>query len=407
MVKSSNTLIFMTYQYPYLPGEYFIESEINHLAESFSTVYVFPYRCLWWKASKEPRVLPAGVELWNPAKIPVVIRVAYCARAAVGVPFLVKLQRGTWPGAQGLPKLNWLKSMRMAFKTLVTAYSLQWFGAKVRSSEKPMGYAYWRDTGASALCLSRERMGLQKVFVRAHRADIYLSEVWPDESTIHNCADCVFPVSKDGLDYLVEQKGLPEEKVEVARLGVHLPEATTPASKDDTVRIVSCSNLVPIKRVDLIAKVIQSLSFKVEWTHIGDGPEMDVVERATESFEAKHNVIFKGRLSNQQVLHYYQSHSVDVFVNLSESEGVPVSIMEAMAHGIPCVATDVGGTAEIVNDENGAVVAVDASVETIRNAITRVLANKKARSVARLQAESMCSAHRNYQEFCNLLTNPN
>lgn len=407
MTKSSNSLIFMTYQYPYLPGEYFIESEIDHLAESFSMVYVFPYRCLWWKASEEPRVLPEGVELWDPAKIPLITRVAYCARAILGAPVLVKRQRNTWPGANNLLRLSWLKSTRMAFKTLVTAYSLQWFGARLTSSEKRTGYAYWRDTGASALGLSRECMGLEKVFVRAHRADIYLSEVWPDESTIHNSVDRIFPVSKNGLDYLVEQKGLPREKIEVARLGVRLPEATAPASENDTVRIVSCSNLVPVKRVDLIAQVVQSLPFKVEWTHIGDGPEIDAVKLVTLGYDAEHEVIFKGRLSNQQVLQYYQSNPVDIFINLSESEGVPVSIMEAMAHGIPCVATDVGGTAEIVNDENGAVVAVDANVESVRDAIKRVLANDKARAAARLQAEHTCSAHRNYQEFCNLLTNPN
>lgn len=52
----------------------------------------------------------------------------------------------------------------------------------------------------------------------------------------------------------------------------------------------------------------------------------------------------------------YSEHPVDVFINLSTNEGVPVSIMEAISFDIPIVATDVGGTSEIVTDETGILV---------------------------------------------------
>ena len=46
----------------------------------------------------------------------------------------------------------------------------------------------------------------------------------------------------------------------------------------------------------------------------------------------------------------------DLFVNMSLSEGIPVSIMEAISFGIPIIATNVGGNAEIVNDETGVLI---------------------------------------------------
>lgn len=403
MVKSSNTLIFMTYQYPYLPGEYFIESEMHYLAEHFQRVCVFPCRCLWWKAEGSSRPMPKGVELWNPARIPLLIRLLFFFVSILQAPFLVRAQQNAWCGRKDISKASWTKSVRIAFKTLVISRSVQWFVNKTAKNEVLQGYAYWRDSGAGALSLARDALNLRSFYTRAHRVDIYLPERWPNESSVHNLADKILPVSTNGRDYMVNYKGLPAEKIEVYRLGVKIPESVTRASTDGVLRIVSCSNMALVKRVDLIARVVASLPGPVEWTHIGDGPEIQAVEQVSDQFDSKHRVIFKGRLSNQEVYAYYQTEAVDVFINLSESEGVPVSIMEAMAHGIPCVATDVGGTAEIVNESNGAVLPVDFEVGDIRTVIEIVLNNKSARESARKQAELMCSADRNYREFCEML----
>ena len=47
-------------------------------------------------------------------------------------------------------------------------------------------------------------------------------------------------------------------------------------------------------------------------------------------------------------MNYYENNSIDLFINVSESEGLPFSIIEAFSAGIPALATDVGGTSEIV-----------------------------------------------------------
>ena len=47
---------------------------------------------------------------------------------------------------------------------------------------------------------------------------------------------------------------------------------------------------------------------------------------------------------------FYKNNKVDLFINVSSTEGLPVSIMEAISFGIPCLATDVGGTSEIIID---------------------------------------------------------
>lgn len=58
-----------------------------------------------------------------------------------------------------------------------------------------------------------------------------------------------------------------------------------------------------------------------------------------------------GELTSTDIYKLYKENSYHIFVNVSESEGIPVSIMEASSFGIPVIATNVGGVGEIV--ENG------------------------------------------------------
>ena len=74
------------------------------------------------------------------------------------------------------------------------------------------------------------------------------------------------------------------------------------------------------------------------------------------------------------VISFYQDNRIDLFVSLSESEGLPVSMMEAMNHGIPVVSKDVGGVREIVIDgETGFIVPKESSLEEIAKSINEAL----------------------------------
>ena len=73
-----------------------------------------------------------------------------------------------------------------------------------------------------------------------------------------------------------------------------------------------------------------------------------------------------GKISNSQLLEIYKNIPFDIFINVSENEGVPVSIMEAMSFGMIIIATAVGGTSEIVhNGKNGYLLPQNCSKEQI------------------------------------------
>lgn len=355
------------------------------------------------------REMPENVELCDPCSVSPLSKVWWYARALIRVPLYIYQQRRDWPGHAEIQSVDFIRGFKTSLKALFVSIAVRHYAKSADLPRGATGYAYWRDFSAAAMLLSKYALGLGKVYVRAHRVDIYSSLRWPNESVIHRHADRIYPVSEDGCNYLRDVKGLVEPVIDVRRLGVRLPECVTEPSSDGILRILTCSNIVPVKRVELIAKVIAELPGEVEWTHIGDGDGIDSIKSYVEAvFDHSHRANFVGRLANAEVYEYYQNHLVDLFMNLSESEGVPVSIMEALVHGVPVVATDVGGTAEIVDETIGCVLPIDVSARDACEAVLKLglgtESSIRLRENARARGEERCSSQSNYSVFCGELS---
>ena len=104
---------------------------------------------------------------------------------------------------------------------------------------------------------------------------------------------------------------------------------------------------------------------------------------------------------------FYRQNHIDLFINTSRSEGVPVSIMEAFSFGVPAIATDVGGTGEIVDNSVGKLLDVNVSPQEIANAIKlfAVSDTSEFRKNARNRWNERYNAEKNYREFAGFLHN--
>jgi glycosyltransferase involved in cell wall biosynthesis len=121
-------------------------------------------------------------------------------------------------------------------------------------------------------------------------------------------------------------------------------------------------------------------------------------------------VIFHGLTDNQKVIGFYKSNEINYFINVSLSEGLPVSIMEAMSFGIPTIATNVGGTGDLVTDDNGRIIDVDMSASDLANILMEEISlpeneYMKKRENARQSWEMNFSADNNYAEWCKNILN--
>ncbi len=145
---------------------------------------------------------------------------------------------------------------------------------------------------------------------------------------------------------------------------------TNPFIFDNEFTIVSCSNVSALKRVHLILPLLQELSFRVRWIHFGSGVGLERLKREVQALPKNIIVEFRGQVTNEELLRFYQCQKVNLFIHLSETEGgVPLVLQEAASFGIPLLAADTGGVPEIVTKETGVLIPVNFDNMAVANQI--------------------------------------
>jgi glycosyltransferase involved in cell wall biosynthesis len=140
---------------------------------------------------------------------------------------------------------------------------------------------------------------------------------------------------------------------------------------------------------------------KIKWTHIGGGELEEKMKKKAVTKLGGIEVEWMGTLDNCDIKKYYATNKIDIFVNVSRHEGIPVSIMEALSFGIPVLATDVGGVSEIVTDMNGILLPVESCPEKICDAMLKIISQNsyEYRKQIRENLHVNYDAKNNYRKF--------
>jgi len=213
----------------------------------------------------------------------------------------------------------------------------------------------------------------------------------------------VFPDSKTGETYMKE-KGVFPQKVSCSYYGV-ADNGNNPFDEESVFRVVSCSSLIPLKRVHLVIEILQKLDFHVEWVHFGDGELLDQLQEKCALLPNNVLVKFMGHRSNKDLLTYYKTVPVNLFITVSETEGLPMSLIEACSFGIPIIGTAVGGVPEIVNDQTGILIPKDFIPDKIAKRIEEFKNSEMNTPGFRVKVKSFWfnnfNAQVNYNKFIN------
>ena len=286
----------------------------------------------------------------------------------------------------------------------------------VNASKNPILYFYWGDNLAWTIPYLKKEIKNKdlKIIIRLHGSDLYENlkhNYAPLRSAIFSAVDTIVPISEHGYNYIFNKYPKFSSKVFLSRLGVFdngFNYNIQNLSKEFT--IVSVSNVVALKRLNLLFDALQKTQSNITWHHFGDGVLMNDLNNAIKNKRQGLNVILHGYVSNQTLINFYQKQQVDLFVNVSSSEGLPVSIMEALSFGIPVIATDVGGTSELVSDKVGELISSTFTTESLGQNIEKLLNLKSEellllRSNARSIFELKVNAKINYLLFYNKIKN--
>jgi len=370
-------LVLVTAHFPYGSSETFLESELPILAKNFEQIEI-----LTFLVKGEKRKIPANCTVTD-ISIKESNFMAYLGIFSVlfwKEIFTIKL---IYRKKISLGILKTMLISLMRAKNIASFINL-----KIQNKQDHIYYSYWCDDSALALAiLNKENNKLLKTVTRSHGWDVYFEvsdyNYLPFRHFIHEQLSQIFPISEKGKKYM-EEIWKVQGKITVSRLGTSSPPLEgeqggghlfNSIKKSDVFTIVSCSNLIPLKRVPLIIEALSLIENKsIHWIHFGDGPEEQFLKELAHK-KLKHNITynFKGRIANIEVLEFYKINTPQVFINVSSSEGIPVSIMEAMSFGIPCIGTDVGGNGEIIVDSsNGILLQSNPNIIDVKNAILEI-----------------------------------
>lgn len=409
------TLIIFTQSYPYdFAAEHiFVRPELHHLAEEFERIVLVPRVCKGKRLS-----IPSGVEVDD-----------RCADF---------LQRNSRPHRMiwsALASRSFFQEVRNHLSILLYPSKIlklilfssrveltrQWITNLIKTQEIDPNdcilYSYWFDHAATALAMVKQEFPAITVVSRAHGYDIYeeyyYPYYWPYRRETLDELDMLFFASDAGKNYFRDRYPEFISKFETAHLGIDDPGFISNSSGDGVFRIISCSYIVPVKRLGLLLDGIATAARlrpeqKFEWIHFGDGNGRESLERKmARNFSPNIKGRLLGYMSNSKIMQYYKDYPCDVFVNVSETEGTPVSIQEAISCGIPIIATTVGGNPEIVSEKNGLLIRSNPTPEEIATALLKIwdnpLLSAEMRKESRRVWRESYNADVNFRSFAERL----
>ena len=167
-----------------------------------------------------------------------------------------------------------------------------------------------------------------------------------------------------------------KNKIEIINNGVFIPEENTNIFTNDQINITTVSRLVSHKNIKKIIKAISDLNDPLIYLNIiGDGPELNQLQKISLESNNKDNIIFHGKLNRDDINHIFLKS--DIYIQASNYEGLPHSLLEAMSYGIPVLCTPVGECKEILgNEDRGYILDLPVSKSNIKSKIREIIGEK-------------------------------
>jgi glycosyltransferase involved in cell wall biosynthesis len=259
--------------------------------------------------------------------------------------------------------------------------------------------------GAMILCGIPARLaGIKRIVMTEHGLQALLERADARRLTVRYCryASDITVVEPRQFEYFHKELGFPAEKLHCIPNGVRVP-IRTPALMEqkrrefglgpDVFAFFYVGRLNPVKdlgmMLDAFAALLTDGSLQTRLYLVGDGPERAMLETKREALGLSERVTFLGARSDvSEVL-----MAADAFVMSSKSEGLPMALLEAMAAGVPCIATAVGGIPDLFGDDRGlSVPAQDAPA--LAEAMAAIVRSAELRH--RLVANAAANLAKNY-----------
>ena len=184
--------------------------------------------------------------------------------------------------------------------------------------------------------------------------------------------------------------GIDVQRFRVGGESFHIREALKIGREE--IVLVAVARLEPRKRIDILLKalaLVLNKSLPCKCIIVGDGPSKNELVNLASQLGVGSAVHFVGY---QQDVSSYLRES-DIYVTPSEKEGSPLTLLEAMATGLPCIATDIDGHNEVVEHGSSGLLCALHSAESVARCLEELLADSQKRRLMASRSRQRAESH--------------
>lgn len=188
-------------------------------------------------------------------------------------------------------------------------------------------------------------------FLQKPEGGPYIQLIMRIQKFVFRHVDKVITPSHHLKTILMNYYGVAAGRIEVVYNAIELVQAKAGGGKPGYPTLITIGRLVPLKRIDELIKLVPALVEKypdLKLVVVGDGPEDKNLKKLCQEAGIEQNVIFTGYVTHERILELLKAS--DLFILNSLYEGLPNTVLEAMACRCPVLATDIGGTSETIED---------------------------------------------------------
>lgn len=207
----------------------------------------------------------------------------------------------------------------------------------------------------------------------------------------------VITVSDYDQKLALKHKVLPQRKMLTIHNGVHDIEMVTRKVCDKKIpQLIMVARFAPPKQQLQLLKVLNDIR-DIPWqiSFAGDGPQLAEAKSFVKVKGLEERVSFLGNRSDVECL----LEQADLFVLISNWEGLPLSVLEAMRCGLPIIASDVGGVKEAVKDSRNGFLIPKHHMQLLRKRLVTLLSDSDVRLKMGKESREIYQTHFKFEKM--------
>ena len=183
--------------------------------------------------------------------------------------------------------------------------------------------------------------------------------------------------------------------------GVNITDINRANESKADINLIIISRLVVQKNINIVIEAMKLLDNKnLKLSIIGEGGEFSKLESVIHDLNLQNQVQLLGKIDNNKISQFLLT--ADIFIQASDYEGLPHSVLEAINYEVPILSTETGGCKDLLNDgERGFIIPMPPDKKVIAENISFIIENKAEATKRANEAKSFINKKHNFLEQAN------